>query len=60
MLGLGFMLMIAGGISVLVGLVLLFVGLVEENKPKMRRGAIVLVIGAVGLMVSFSLCSRVG
>lgn len=60
MLGLGFMLMIAGGISVLVGLVLLFVGLVEENKQKMRRGAIVLVIGAVGLMVSFSLCSRGG
>jgi len=57
MLGLGFLFLVLGGISTLTGIVMVLVGAVEENKRKMKRGAYILLGGALGLLVSFSLCS---
>ena len=49
-----------GGLAALVGGIMSLAGLVEGNKKKLQKGALLLASGAIGLMVSFTLCSRGG
>ncbi len=58
MLEFGILFLLGGGLTIVIGLIMLLVGAVESNKKKLKTAAYVLVGGALGLLVSFSLCSH--
>ena len=60
MLGLGVLFLLAAGLAGLTGVIMLLVGAIEENKKKIKRGALFLAGGAISLLISFSLCSSMG
>ena len=60
LIGLGILFLIAAGLALLTGVIMLTIGAIESNKRKMKTAAYVLAGAALGLLVSFSLCTSMG